>query len=219
MAKLEIEIISDFNCPWCEIARVYLNEALKAFKNLKYTIFWRPFLLYNIPEKGVLWSDHMKRKWGSPNPEWYSSLAEEVWKESIDIKNHCDRFACTINAHRLVELAYQLEGWEKGSKLHDVFLRGYYSEHKDLSNDNVIITDTISVGLKRDGVSLKKDEIQHYLDDHERKADFMKDTYTLAERFNVTSVPYFIINKNYEAFGAQPVERLVKMFRQAMSAQ
>lgn len=63
--QLLIEIVSDFNCPWCEVGRNRLNKALQALpQSVTYEVRWKPYFLYDMPEGGLPWGTHMKRKWG-----------------------------------------------------------------------------------------------------------------------------------------------------------
>jgi predicted DsbA family dithiol-disulfide isomerase len=60
MSDLFVEVISDFNCPWCEVGRVRLKRALEQYSpSGKYIVRWKPFLLYDIPQGGLKWKDHM----------------------------------------------------------------------------------------------------------------------------------------------------------------
>ena len=65
-ARLVIEVVYDFVCPWCYLGVKRLSLLLARRRELGVEMIWRPFLLNpDMPRSGMARSDYMIRKFGA----------------------------------------------------------------------------------------------------------------------------------------------------------
>ncbi|NND55201.1 MAG: disulfide bond formation protein DsbA, partial [Gammaproteobacteria bacterium] len=63
---LQIEIVSDFVCPWCYIGKKRLEKALDSVPDVKAEIVWRPFQLSpDMPREGRNRLEHYQQIFGA----------------------------------------------------------------------------------------------------------------------------------------------------------
>ncbi|KAH7827957.1 putative DSBA-like thioredoxin domain [Monocercomonoides exilis] len=199
LADWAFDVGCDFNCPWCEVGRQRLDAALaKLPSDIDYQVIWHPFLLYSIPERG------------SSNPYWYTSMADEVEEEGIDIKHYCPTFANTVDAHRVCDLALEKLGWRAHCDLHSALMKGYYSQRMDIMSHDNIISEGVKIGLK-------EEDIREMLNDRDHRKQYERQTIQMAQEKDIHGVPNFTINKKFVISGAASPEKLFKTFQKALS--
>ena len=101
-ARLVIEIVYDFVCPWCYLGVKRLSFLLQRRQDLSVDLVWRPFLLNpDMPRAGMSRVDYMIRKFGAEDRarRLYSSIAELGAAEGIlfnfsAIRPHAQQCGC-----------------------------------------------------------------------------------------------------------------------------
>eukprot|EP00771_Trimastix_marina_P000552 gnl/Trimastix_PCT/1571.p2 GENE.gnl/Trimastix_PCT/1571~~gnl/Trimastix_PCT/1571.p2 ORF type:complete len:159 (-),score=46.85 gnl/Trimastix_PCT/1571:765-1241(-) len=149
------------------------------------------------------WSKHMRERWGSANPFWYVDMAQEVSDEGIDLVSHSEIFANTIDAHRMLEFAYEHGGSAIQHQLSEELLRGYYSERQDITRHDVLLDAVARCGLDRTAA-------QAVLQDRAGRREMHTRCHEIATQYRVRGVPHFVINGRYSLSGAQPPAQFVR---------
>ena len=78
-ARLVVEVVYDFVCPWCYLGVKRLSFLLARRQDLDVELSWRPFLLNpDMPRTGMPRADYMIRKFGAEDRarRLYASIAE-----------------------------------------------------------------------------------------------------------------------------------------------
>src|SRR6266446_1137172 len=157
MNALNIEIFSDLICPWCYIGRRRLEAGLKILgANELPNIIWRPFELNpDMPKAGLDRKAYRSAKFGS----WERSQAmdREVAEigRTLGLEFNYDRVLITPNTragHRLLWWAR-----DKGLQdaLADALFRAYFTEGRDIGENEVLSEIAAEAGLSKATKDLK----------------------------------------------------------------
>jgi predicted DsbA family dithiol-disulfide isomerase len=207
---MEIQVWSDFACPWCALGFSRLDAALAQFEHGDAVdVVHRSFeLAPNAPPRRELTMEQaVARKYGMGAERVKAGHAQltELGRE-VGLEFHFERaqLANTFDAHRLAQAA-------RGSDVEDALITrlfsAYFTEGRLLS-DHVVLRDVAtSAGLdaavtdKVLGGALFAKEV--------------RDDEAAAHELDVTGVPYFLINGAWPIPGAQDVETLVTVLNRA----
>lgn len=209
--KTYIEVYSDVICPWCYLGKKRLETALESVQGRE-NIAIR-FLPYELnpatPEGGVDHKVHLAAKFGGGHALDAAHARLTALGHEVGIEYRFDsieKTPNTFNAHRLLWLA-EKEG--KGNEAHNAFFKAYFTEGKDLGDEQVLLELGISLGLEKAKVQglLESDQYEKEVRESEKKA------YDIG----ITGVPFFIFNGKIAVSGAQAVETFQKALRQAAS--
>ena len=208
--KVRIDIVSDVMCPWCVIGYRGLKEALSQLEGeLEADIHWQPFELNpNMPEQGQELAEHMAEKYGSTpeqsqqNRDHLTQLGAKLGFEFNFTEGQ--RILNTFKAHQLLHWAG--ESSELQTELKLALLTAYFTQGRDVHDDEVLIEIVGEVGLDTDFArKLLEDQV------------YAGDVRALQEQWRqlgVTAVPTFIIDEKYMISGGQPPEAFVQGLRQ-----
>ena len=204
---MNIEIWSDFVCPFCYIGKRRLEQALEQFPHRKdVTVVFRSFELDpNAPKETPLTIHEIIA-------QKYGITVEEAKRANADIGRQAEAVGLTFrfdtmkptntfDAHRLAQYAK-----EKG-KLQDVVEQlffAYFTESKHISDRDVLLDIAEAAGLDRS-------ETEAVLDG-DRYTEQVREDEAEAAQLGVRGVPFFVLNRKYAISGAQPIE----VFRQAL---
>jgi predicted DsbA family dithiol-disulfide isomerase len=105
----------------------------------------------------------------------------------------------TFDAHRLTMFA-KSQGLMK--EMTERILRAHFTESKHIGDHDTLTKLAVEVGLDRDAVEkmLASDEM----------ADAVRADEQTARQYNITGVPFYLINKKYALTGAQPTDVFVQ---------
>ncbi|MGG3563201.1 DsbA family oxidoreductase [Neobacillus rhizosphaerae] len=111
----------------------------------------------------------------------------------------------TFDAHRLTMFAKK-HGLMK--EMTERILHAHFTESKHIGNHETLTELAVEVGLNRESVEnmLASDEM----------ADEVRADEQTARQYQVTGVPFFLINKKYALTGAQPTEAFVQAMRKVI---
>jgi len=197
---MKIEVWSDFACPFCYIGKVRLDKAIKKSGRDDIELVYKSFLLDPMATNEVEGSpvENLARKYGQSVAQAQMmvdqivAMAKEEGLE-YDFVNLKERNM--INAHRLLHLAMDKGVEDKvNKKLFDAHL----VEGRDLADFNVLIDIGVSSGLEEEDIR------EVYSGD--KYVDEIQKDLNEANELGITSVPYFIIDRDRSIRGAQSVD-------------
>lgn len=209
---MQIDVWSDFACPWCAIGLARLEMARAAFEHgEEVTVVHRAFELHPHapPRRRVAAAEAVAASYGVDVASVRTAQARlTALGAEAGIAFDFDRVQLgnTFDAHRLARSA-------RGTSSEQAVVRGLFAAHfaeGRLLSDHAVLGDVaVSAGLRRAFVTdvLGSDEYADAVRDDEAEA---------AER-DVLGVPYFLIDGAWPIPGAQDVETMLIILRRAWS--
>ena len=204
--KINVTIISDVVCPWCIIGYKRLEAAIAELGiQDKVEIEWEPFELNeDMPVEGEDLHVHMARKYGMAQPDCISALAtmkllgakvgfEFDFFDGIKMVN-------TRDAHVLLKYAKESG---KQTELELCLFKAFFSEQKDVSDQQVLMQAVKDVGLDTE------EALERLADADAREHVQEREAYWRSK--GVMSVPTMIFNQFASFNGAQTVEEYKKV--------
>jgi predicted DsbA family dithiol-disulfide isomerase len=206
---MKIDFVSDVSCPWCVVGLKSLETALARVGNeVSADIHFQPFELNPQMEPGgEAIAEHIARKYGSSAAD--IARSQEALRErgaglgfQFDFQRR-NRIYNTFDAHRLLHWA---AGEGKQQALKSALFTAYFTEGRDPSNHDVLVSVAGSVGLDeaRARQILESDEFVDAVRERER-------FYT---GLGIHAVPSVIINDRHLIQGGQPPEVFERALRQ-----
>jgi predicted DsbA family dithiol-disulfide isomerase len=210
---LLVDVISDVICPWCFIGKRRLEKAVAALDGQhEVRVRWLPLQLNpTMPKEGISRREYRTRKFGSwERSQELDARVVAVGKgDGIDFAfDRIERTPNTLDAHRLTWLA-ERKGVQ-GAVVEALF-RAYFTEGRDISSHETLLDVVAEAGLDR-----QKAEALLNGDDG---LEAMKEADTLARRFRVEGVAFFIVNGTLTLSGAQLPDAFLAVFRQTIRSQ
>ena len=211
MKPVNIEVTSDFICPWCWIGHHHLRQAID-MANVKTApqIRYVPYELNpSMPAEGMNRRIYRSTKFGS----WVRSVAMDadvtLAGQRAGVTFNYDKVEMTPNtrlAHRLMYFA-QLQGdAEKTNVLFDSIFVAYFSEGRDIGKLDVLIELAEAAGF--DGNMARS-----FLESEQGNSEVAQSELTAQER-GVRSVPNISIG-DYRVVGAQPVDVIADLLKES----
>jgi predicted DsbA family dithiol-disulfide isomerase len=191
MIALELEVFSDYLCPWCHLAahrlRILETEQAGALR-----LRWRSYLLRPHPEPGrdllqfVRYTQGWLRPAGEPDAPPF-----RVWESTQGPPSH------SLPPH-LVARAARRHGEAAGRAVHERLLRAYFEENRDISREDVLHELWRDAGLPDAAFAGWADPalVRETIDDHNQ-----------AVELGMTGVPAVrVAGSDAFVMGAQPLE-------------
>ncbi|KUP08083.1 DSBA oxidoreductase [Bacillus coahuilensis m2-6] len=198
---MQVEVWSDFVCPFCYIGKRRLEKALETFphKNQVEVIFRSFELDPNAPKEGKQsMAEILATKYRVSLEQakgMCDNMAAQAKQEELDYYFDTMIPRNSFDAHRVVHYA------SKHGKMNEMSERLFYAfftESKDIANPDTLVTLASEVGL--DGF-----DVLRMLTSDEHKKDVRNDE-VLGSKLGIKGVPFFIFNKKYAVSGAQPLQ-------------
>ena len=203
-ARLVIEIVYDFVCPWCYLGVKRLSFLLARRQDLGVELVWRPFLLNpDMPRAGMARADYMIRKFGAEDRarRLYASIAELGAAEGIQFNFAAiRRTPNSVDAHRLVRLA---DRFGAADGLVDRIFNAHFIEGLDIGSHAVLAR--LASGQGMDAAFA-----EDFLSSGEG-AEFVHAENLHAHRLGINGVPCFVIDGDHAIAGAQESEVLERL--------
>ena len=152
MAVVEIQITSDFICPWCWIGHRHLTRAInQSGARHAVAVAHQPFELNpEMPKAGVSRRSYRTAKFGS----WERSQARDIEVETAGRRAGLDmqlsRIEVTPNtriAHRLMAYANTLGDESRVEGLYEAIFAAYFARGEHIGTTDVLVSIGASVGL------------------------------------------------------------------------
>ena len=205
---MEIEIWSDFGCPYCCIAENRLKKALGALHaETLFTLSFRSFELdpgHGAPRPIV---ESYMEKYNLTEERarnFMAKLTKTASAEGIEFKYAQAIAANTFDAHRLVKFSRAAGKTEMTDRL----FAAYFRDGLDLSDHGVLKRLAVEAGLDaaRTAEMLASESF----------ADAVRADEQEAGRLGIHAVPYFLVARKYAFSGAQPQESFEEALGQIM---
>ena len=189
---MEVEIWSDFACPWCALGLARLDLALSGFEHGgEVQVVHRSFELDpRAPaRRGLTMEEAVAARYGMSAGSvraGHARLAAMGREVGVVLDFERVQLGSTFDAHRLAQAA-------RGEPGHQALIRGLFAAHfaeGRLLSDHAVLRDV----AKKAGF------------DQQRTAEL-----------GVTGVPYFLLNGAWPVPGAQDVETMGILLRRAWS--
>jgi predicted DsbA family dithiol-disulfide isomerase len=210
-ATVKIDFVSDVSCPWCVVGLKSLEVALARLgPDVTASIHFQPFELNpQMAPEGEEMVEHLRNKYGASVDFAGSQKALQARGEAVGF--HFDfqsrgRIYNTFDAHRLLHWA---EGEGKQYALKNALFSAYFTEGRDPSNHDVLVSVAQSVGLdeKRAREILASDEFAREVREREQ----------FYSQAGIQAVPSVIINDRHLIQGGQPPEVFERALRELAS--
>jgi predicted DsbA family dithiol-disulfide isomerase len=198
---MQVEIWSDFVCPFCYIGKRKFEAALERFPNKnEVEVIYRSFELDPNAQKDVDYDVHdmLASKYGMSRErakEMNDEMAGQA--QSVGLTYHFDTMVVTntFDAHRLAHFAAK---HNKMAEMTERLLKAYFTESKHIGDHETLADLAAETGLDR------KEVVRMLAGD-----EFTKEVHSdeqAASQLGARGVPFFVINRKYAISGAQSSE-------------
>ena len=209
---MQIDVWSDFACPWCALGLYRLDAARRVFEHGdEVDVVHRSFELdpRSPARRERSMEEAVAAKYGLSAAQvrvghaQLTALGEEV---GLTFDFERVRLGNTFDAHRLSQAA-------RGTECEDALVKGlfvaHFSEGRQLSDHDVLRDVARSAGLA--------EHITEMVLAGDTCADAVRTDEADARELGVTGVPYFLIGGAWPVPGAQDTETMVILLRRAWS--
>lgn len=196
--KMKIEIWSDIVCPFCYLGKKKLQRATdKLSVSEKPEIIWHSFQLApDFPKKVSIPSTQYLAEKKNISPEQIQGIHQHLMDQgkSYGINFQFGKALSfnTFDAHRLWQWSKKLN---KSDELKEAFFVAYFTDGKDLSIKENLLSVVEKTGLNRA-------EADTILNSDAFEQEFEEDIYQ-SRQLGIRGVPYFLINEKESIYGAQ----------------
>ncbi len=188
MDGLRALVWSDYICPFCFVG---LERAQWLEREHGATVDWLPFDLHpEYPPEGIPRAQ-LEERYG---PEIHERTRQAVEAAGLEY-GPPDRIPRSLKALALAELARDRD---RHAELHERVMRAYWSEGRDIGDDDVLVELAAATGLDAD-------EARAALTDEGYAARVAGST-RAAQEHGVNAVPAFVLDDRLLVLGAHPHE-------------
>jgi len=205
---INIEMISDFACPWCYVGKHRLQKAIALRPELEVALHWRPYQLNpDMPREGHNRRAYYLQKFGEQGyRDLRKTLEQAGAEEGIEFCDSPDAVAPnTLSAHTLMLWAVE-DGNTDVNILAEKLFNAHHVACENIGDPKVLLGIAREVDMNAETVD---DKLGAGADEDRVKAQI-----ALSGERGVSGVPFFIIDERYSVSGAQPAESLASIFDQ-----
>jgi predicted DsbA family dithiol-disulfide isomerase len=212
VGSVEVQVWSDFACPWCALGLARLDAARREFEHGDdVEVVHRSFELHPraAASQQRTMIEAVAVKYGTTTERVrarHEQLAALGREAGLTFDFDRVRLGNTFDAHRLAQSA---RGTDREDALLQGLFRAYFSEGLLLSDHDILRAVAVAAGVE-EGV------IEKVLDGDLYAREVRLDE-SAAEELGVTGVPFFLINGAWPIPGAQDVETMLTVLRRAWS--
>lgn len=202
---MNIQIWSDFSCPFCYIGKHNLEQAIMQLSEEEMAMIKIQYRSFELAPDAPLYTEESLAE---VLAERYQTTVEKAKEMTVNTAGMAATVGLTINNDKVIPtstfLAHQLLHYvanrapSKIKACADLLFKAYFQEGVNLSDIVALIE--IADKLKLDLTDVKK-----ALDD-ETYVNAVRDDEKIAHRINIQSVPFFVIDNEIAIQGAQKVE-------------
>lgn len=207
---MKIEVWSDIMCPFCYIGKRSFETALAQIpykEDIK--VIWRGFQLdenlsKDEPISTIEYLKTRKNITEEQIEQMFSRLNEMGKAVGIEFNQKTAKTVNTGDAHRLIAFA---QTKDKGSEAKEALFKAYFTDGKNIADYDTLAEIGAEIGLN-------KTEVSEMLNSDAFVFDVASDILD-ARGLQISSVPFFAIDRMYALSGAQSVEYFTSAITQA----
>lgn len=208
---MKIEIWSDIMCPFCYIGKRHLEAALQQFPNVDVTIEWKSFQLDPSiePQPGKDVYSYLAERKGmtvEQSRSLHQDVVERAAAVGLDYRFDKAIISNSWKAHQLIQLA---KTKSLGDYAEELFFKAYFTDGKDLNDEETLLTLAVEIGLERNEALLA-------LTNQAFDAAIRNDIHEAAQ-IGVRGVPFFVFDRKYAISGAQPIDYFIQTIEQVIN--
>jgi predicted DsbA family dithiol-disulfide isomerase len=206
---VEVDIVSDFVCPWCWLGYKQFLQAAGKTKP-RPNLSFRPYMLdASVPEGGADYRDYMKKKFGDTPDNRWKAMREHLEAAGPEAGIQFDfkaitRRPNTLNAHRLMRWA---QGQYLGADCAEQLFLAYMEKGEDIGDIDILCRIAGDIGMDADLV-------RELLAGDQDKIDVQNEI-LFFRGLGVSGVPTFIYGGEMAVQGAQTPETHRKVLAEA----
>ena len=208
----KIEIFSDVVCPWCYIGKRNLEKALqilnKKEEKFESTLNWRSFQLNpQLKAEGILRKEYISNKFGKGANSEIIYEGVRLAGEAVGLKMNFDKIIMQPNSSKIHSLIYAAKETNKDIELIENFFKAFFIDGMNLTNFEIVSKVASDSGLDSETIN------QVFYGNSFDK--FVKEDIKISKDYNITGVPFYVIDDSIGISGAQPPEVIVDAINQS----
>ena len=208
----KIEIFSDVVCPWCYIGKRNLENALQILnekdEQFESTLNWRSFQLNpQLKEYGILRQDYITNKFGEGANSEIIYERVRLAGEAIGLKMNFDKIIMQPNSSKMHSLIYAAKEINRDIELIENFFKAFFIDGMNLTDFEIVSKVASDSGLDSETIN----GVFH--DNLFEK--FVQEDIKMSKKYNITGVPFYVIDDSIGISGAQPPEVIVDAINQS----
>ena len=208
----KIEIFSDVVCPWCYIGKRNLENALQILnekdEQFESTLNWRSFQLNpQLKNEGILRKDYITNKFGEGANSEIIYERVRLAGEAVGLTMNFDKIIMQPNSSKMHSLIYAAKKINKDIELIENFFKAFFI-------DGMNLTDFEIVSKVASGSGLDSETINGVFHDNLFEK-FVQEDIIMSKKYNITGVPFYVIDDSIGISGAQPPEVIVDAINQS----
>ena len=202
---MNIQIWSDFSCPFCYIGKHNLEQAIMLLSEDEMAQIKIQYRSFELAPDAPLFTDQTLAE---VLAERYQTTVEKAKELTVNSAGMAATVGLTINNDKIIPtntfLAHQLLHYvanrapSKIKACADLLFKGYFQ-------DGINLSDIVALIEIADKLKLDLTDVKKALDD-EVYVNAVRDDEAIAHRINIQSVPFFVIDNEVAIQGAQKVE-------------
>lgn len=208
---MNIEVWSDFVCPFCYIGKRRLEEALAEFPEAdQVEVSFKSFELDpNAPvDSDKNTHERLADKYGKSIEEikqMTEGVRQQAAEVGLDFQFDTMIPTNTFDAHRLFQRAYE-QGF--GDQVTEQLFHAHFEQSKHIGEQKTLTDIAMKAGMSKEDVEAALTE--------EKYAEAVRSDEQEAQQIGVQGVPFFVINRKFAISGAQPKEAFLNGLRKAL---
>jgi predicted DsbA family dithiol-disulfide isomerase len=208
----KIEIFSDVVCPWCYIGKRNLEKALQILnekdKEFEYTLNWRSFQLNpQLKNEGILRKDYITNKFGEGANSEIIYERVRLAGEAVGLTMSFDKIIMQPNSSKMHSLIYAAKETNKDIELIENFFKAFFIDGMNLTDFEIVSKVALDSGLDSETINAVF---------HENLFEkFVQEDIIMSKKYNITGVPFYVIDDSVGISGAQPPEVIVDAINQS----
>ena len=208
----KIEIFSDVVCPWCYVGKRNLEKALqilnKKEEKFESTQNWRSFQLNpQLKEDGILRQDYITNKFGKGSNSEIIYNRVRLAGKAVGLKMDFDKIIMQPNSSKMHALVYAAKEINKDIELIENFFTAFFIDGMNLTKFEIVSKVASASGLDSETIN------QAFYENSFDK--FVEEDIKISKDYNITGVPFYVIDDSIGISGAQPPEVIVDAINQS----
>ena len=208
----KIEIFSDVVCPWCYIGKRNLENALQILnekdEQFESTLNWRSFQLNpQLKNEGILRKDYITNKFGEGANSEIIYERVRLAGEAVGLTMNFDKIIMQPNSSKMHSLIYAAKETNRDIELIENFFKAFFIDGMNLTDFEIVSKIASDSGLDSETIN----GVFH--DNLFEK--FVQEDIIMSKKYNITGVPFYVIDDSIGISGAQPSEVIVDAINQS----